>query len=223
MAIEVISWIGCEPQSESTPLEWLGIMKLAAQGPAADESVREAIEQLAAEGGPCAECFAADSPCYRAITFPIDQMGERMLFDYFLRQLREPNSPGDQIYRDSLNGEQSERQWEKRGAGSGSTHEATEPSRETLEGQSGAVVDSSQMFAALFADVNGVEAVTAHGLFWRGFANFVPQVMVPRSRTLAELTALAPLFEFTVKQTVTGAPACDVIFFVNTEEEEEEA
>ena len=202
MGIDVIGWIGCPAQQQMSQMEWLGVLKMQAARDGLDESMKQALDELARDAGPCADCFGAASPCRREVTEPIDEMSERMLFDYFLRQLREPNSPGDQIHRDAVSGASSNEQRQQRDR---------EPFRETLE--TGAVVDSAQMFDALLANVHGVEAVTAHALFWRGFADFVPQVMVPRSRSLAELTALAPLFEFTFRQALEGAPACDVLFF----------
>lgn len=219
--------------------EWAAIMKLQAYRSAAEEMVKDpqrrdalilkvpgndgAMENLPyralvellqefqdAEDDP--ECFAADHPCRRFISYPVDEVAERFLFDYFLRELAAPGSVSHQIYVDTI----AERQtagprWELRAAGDRSTFESGEAFHETLD--DGTNINSSIVFGAVLRDVRGLSAVTAHSLFWRGFAEFVPAVMLGRSRTLAELVALYPLFEFTFRRGASGSKSCDVLFF----------
>lgn len=240
MGIDVISWHGCELQSSVSEGEFLGIMKLCSYKAAAEEmapdnpdgvvitvptgegsptlisypELVEAIQSLVSAAGDCEVCLAPNSPGYRYLTFPIDEMAERFLFDYYLRELMTADTPADQIYRDLILGAAEPRPaWLRRGMDGDPTLEATEPFRETLARYPGATLDSSTVLGALLHDVRGLPAVTAHALFWQGFTEFVPRVMASRWRSLNELTSLSELFELTFRRGIAGARTCDVLFF----------
>lgn len=240
MGIDVIGWHGCDFQSSMSEGEYLGVMKLCAYKAAAERmapahpegvvinvpgedgsetaisypELVEAVQSLADAAGDCEACLAPGSPCYRYITYPIDEMSERFLFDFFLRELKTADTPADQIYRDLIAGSaDSAPAWEHRSAQEDGTIAAAEPFREPLERYPGAVLDSSSVLGALLRDVHGLPAVTAHALFWRGFTDFVPQIMIPRWRSLGELTSLASLFELTFRLGLERAGVCDVLFF----------
>lgn len=238
MGIDVISWFGCGLQAQMSEEEWAGVMKLQAYRRAAESmvpdpkqretfvlqvpgesdaevsylSLVETLNEFEQAAGDCADCFAPDTPCRRFIAYPIDEMAERFLFQYFLREVAVDGSPAQQIHHDLIAGNPScAPEWERRAAGDTSTFEAAEPFTETLAGD--LPVDSSSVFGALLRDVRGLPAVTAHALFWRGFVDFVPQVMLSRSRGLADLVSLYALFEFTFRRGAAGSPTCDVLFF----------
>jgi hypothetical protein len=240
MGIDVISWHGCNLQSSMSEGEFLGVMKLCAYKAAAEAmapdnphgvvidvptgegpptpisypELVEAIQSLAGEAGDCEICLAPNSPGHRYITYPIDEMSERFLFDYFLRELMTADTPADQIYRDLIAGSaEPGPAWIRRGTAEDKTLEAAEPFRETLARYPGAVLDSSSVLGALLQDVHGLPAVTVHALFWQGFSAFVPRVMASRWRSLEELTSLSGLFELTFRLGIAGAHPCDVLFF----------
>src|SRR5688572_21002841 len=115
--MDVISWTGCALQAEFTPWEFVGTMRMELQRleaersgadivriPAADGSVIEytyddlaaQLSDIAAAAAECVECFGSDdavSRCYRFIDFPIDAITERMIFNYFTRELSVERSP----------------------------------------------------------------------------------------------------------------------------------
>jgi len=187
LGIDVISWFGGSLQSQMGEEGWLELMKLRAYKAAAEEAAPDdpgrvvleiprrdgtsasvphgdlvaALDSAAREAGDCAPCFEEDSPCHRFISFPIDEMAERILFNYFLRELETPDSPGDQIYRDFIESSASVGpSWEKRGAGDASTLASSEPFVETIASRGGVTITSSQVLGALLRDERGVESVT---------------------------------------------------------------
>jgi hypothetical protein len=205
MGADFIGWRSCPLQSELQPEGFLGKLKLRSYKAAIEAQVpeerREGIEVVVrvtgrperslryrsicdeieafANGIPeCAACpLSGGKPlgCYRYVTYPIDAVAERLLFEFFSQQVAIEDSICAQLYAGIVS------QFEDEGTG---WHESRgeNGSFATLDaplvhvwgkGKNKRRVDSAQLLPALFIPLDSPEAVTVYALFWLELFAFV--------------------------------------------------
>jgi len=208
MGADFIGWRNCPLQAELGPEGFLGKLKLRAYRAVIEERVPqerwdsvsvvvrvtgrperqlkhgEIVRELAAfeQGIPaCATCpLAGGRPlgCYRYVTYPIDAVAERLLFEFFTDGLETPNSIADQLYRDIVSRVDEESGWYHERGEDGALAELEEP-LEHMWGDEDAprLVDSAQLLAALFIPLDELALVVAYARFWSELFRFVDRTL----------------------------------------------
>lgn len=161
----------------------------------------------------CARCpLSSGRPlgCYRYVTYPVDAITERLLFEFFTEGLEEPDSIADQLNRDIVSQVDQQTGWYEHRGPEGTLAELQEPLA-YLWGDEDEVhrVDSAQVLAAMFVSLEDPPLVVAYARFWRDFFDFVEarlaaatgeaQGAITNSRTLHELRGVASLLAAAVQ------------------------
>lgn len=125
----------------------------------------------------CGTCpLAGGKPlgCYRYVSYPVDAITEQLLFEFFVEGLEEPDSIADQLYRDLVSHVDGEAGWYVERGEDGLLAEREEP-LEHAWGSNGDVqrVDSAQLLAALFIQLDELPLVVAYARFWLEFFQYV--------------------------------------------------
>lgn len=238
MGADFIGWRNCPLQAELGPEGFLGKLKLRAYKAVIEERVPEdrwdTIEVVVRVTGrpdrtlghetictelaefergipACATCPLSNGRplgCYRYVTYPVDAIAERLLFEFFAEGVEEPDSIADQLHRDIVSQVDQETGWyEHRGAG-GALAELEEPLAH-LWGEDEEVhrVDSAQVLAAMFISLEDPPLVVAYARFWLEFFAFVDRRLdaeaIADSRTLGELRHVASLLGASVHGAMT--------------------
>jgi hypothetical protein len=203
VGVDYIGWRGCALQQELGPDGFLGKLKLRAYKGAVEAQVpaerRDTIQVVVnvtgrpprqmrypdicseldtfAKGIPaCAACPLADGAavgCYRYVTYPIDAVTERLLFDFFVAQLPTRDSIADQLYRDVVS-QVGETSFHSERGPEGSLARLAEPLVHSWkEGRKSRRVDSAQLLAALFIPLDQLPVIVAYARFWTEFSAYV--------------------------------------------------
>lgn len=229
MGADVIGWRNCELQATLGTTGFLGKLKLKMYRAAIEARVppekraaikvnvavtnralrvlthAQIVEELQAfeQGIPeCASCPIGGGPpvgCYRYVTYPVDGPFEQVLFDFFVEQLKTPDSIGDQIYRDVVSKQPANGSpWHvQRGAAEkGGLCTLGSPLVHTSGGFfSKRRVDSAQMLASLFVTLEHPAAVVGYGRFFKELVDFgKSRGAAGQSVTLREIEQLVPLY-----------------------------
>ncbi len=238
MGADVIGWRNCELQGRLEPAGFLGKLKLKmyrgaieAQVPPEkrasteinvtgtnrapqklnyDQIVREVqeFEQGIPECSSCAVGGGKPLGCYRYITYPIDGAFEQLIFDFFVEQLKTPDSIGDQIYRDVVSKQPTDTSFHtQRGpAEKGGLATLGRPLVHTWGGFfSKRRVDSAQMLASLFVTLENPAVVVGYGVFFSKLVEFgKSRGVTQQSLTFRELEQLVPLYLATSAYALEG-------------------
>ncbi len=204
MGADFIGWRNCPLQAELGPAGFLGKLKLRAYKAVIEERIPEdrwetvevvvrvtgrpdrqlghgaICQELAAfeQGIPaCATCpLAGGKPlgCYRYVTYPVDAIAERLLFEFFVEGVEERDSIADQLYRDIASNVDEESGWYGNRGEDGGLAELEVPLGYAWEGEEGEErLDSAQVLAAMFIALDEPALVVAYARFWGEFFQFV--------------------------------------------------
>ncbi len=161
----------------------------------------------------CATCPLSGGKvlgCYRYVTFPIDDVFEPLVFDFFIAQSRVERSPAWQIGQNVI----------PRVAGSGTPWHA----RRGINDEAGALamlprpleaavgaqvewqrVDSAQLMQALFTSLESAGPLHAYAAFWAEFLPYArARVSFASSQTLNEIAEMEPLYRAASLMARTG-------------------
>lgn len=166
----------------------------------------------------CASCpLSPDKTplgCYHYITYPIEVIAEKVIFDFFCAEIAVPNAIPNQLWRDVVSQVSPDSAW-YRMRGKGNTLAATpEPLTHTFTWQGQPhTVDSAQVLEGLFVSLNYKPTLVAYALFFSQLDEYVQQRLaqtkaaaqrgdiaslqeastIAASNTLKELGRLAPM------------------------------
>ena len=248
MGIDIVCWKNCELQRTMDVEQFLALVKLTAYKATAERMAPDRLDRLkikvqrgdepsrtmtyreicdaiddAAKAAPgCADCLRSggrEDGSYHYLSYPIDDVLESMLFDYFVEETPVDGSPCNQIYRDVIATLPS----------SGSTWHDRRGSQEVgdlamlpeplvhrfpaaINGHD--YLDSAQVFDALFRTLDGIAPVMAYGMLWNRFAEFVDRLQLPEeemSDSLQEALGLADFFKLAMAHGL--AAGCSVLVF----------
>jgi hypothetical protein len=240
MGADVIGWRDCELQARLERSGFLGKLKLrmyraaveaqvrpenratvhitvtGANRPSRDLTYGEIVDELEdfERGIPeCTSCpVGGGSPlgCYRYVRYPVDGPFEQVLFDFFVEELKTPDSIGDQIYRDVVSRQPAEgSSWHvQRGpAEKGGLATLSRPLVHTWGGLfSRRRVDSAQMLASLFITIEHPAAVVGYGRFLAELVAFgKSRGMAKQSATFQEVEPLVLLYLATSTYALAGS------------------
>ena len=204
MGADFIGWRNCPLQAELGPHGFLGKLKLRAYKAVIEERVPEdrwdvvevvvrvtgrpdrklrhgAICKELAEfeqGIPeCASCpLAGGKPlgCYRYVTYPVDAVAERLLFEFFVAGVEVPGSIAEELHRDIVSWVDEESAWYGNRGQDGGLAELEEPLQHVwaIEGEEHEI-DSARVMAAMFVPLDQTALVVAYARFWIEFFRFV--------------------------------------------------
>ncbi|HSO32022.1 MAG TPA: hypothetical protein VLT33_05885 [Labilithrix sp.] len=169
----------------------------------------EAFEEGIPECSSCPVGGGRPLGCYRYVTYPVDGAFEQLLFDFFVEQLKTPDSIGDQIYRDVVSKQPAQgSSWHlQRGAAEkGGLATLGRPLVHTWGGFfSRRSVDSAQMLASLFMTIEHPAAVVGYGLFLAELVEFgKSRGVTKQSATFQEVEHLVPLYLATAPYALEG-------------------
>ncbi|MCC6554437.1 MAG: hypothetical protein IT372_15775 [Polyangiaceae bacterium] len=204
MGVDFIGWRDCPLQHELGPEGFLGKLKLRAykrmfeehvpEGQRAeaeavvhvsgrpDRKVRygEICAEVAAfeQGIPeCATCPLAGGRqlgCYRYVTYPVDALAERLIFEFLVEGLSTPDSIADRFIRYMVSHDDEETEWHEDRGEDGGLAELPEPLVHTwVEGGVKRRVDSAQVMAAMFPPLDEPAVVVAYTRFWHELFQFI--------------------------------------------------
>lgn len=175
--------------------------------PLSYDTIRTELAELERGIPECAKCpLSSGRPlgCYRYVTYPIDAITERLLFEFFTEGLEEPDSIADQLHRDIVSQVDQETGWYEHRGKDGTLAELEEPLAH-LWGDEDEVhrIDSAQVLAAMFVSLEDPALVVAYARFWLELFAFVDRRLaaatgearteIAESRTLHELRSVASL------------------------------
>jgi hypothetical protein len=233
MGADFIAWRGCPLQEDLGPDGFLGKLKLRAYRKVIEERVPkqkwaetklkvmvsnketrmlshpEIVEQLQAftKGIPeCPACAVSGGKplgCYRYLTYPIDAVFERLLFELFVMQISTKDSIARQVYDDIVSAlAEGDGFYEPRG-GPMMLAELPEPLvHEWKEGRRKRRFDSAQLLRAATIPLDDGPKVVAYNLLWSELLEFAAKKKV-RSRNLEEIREIRDLLLFTVAGALT--------------------
>lgn len=204
MGADFIGWRGCALQDELGPDVFLSKIKLGAYRRLIEERVpdnekpkvkvrvavtgREPRELtydgiLAELGGfeqgipDCENCPLSGGKaigCYHYITYPIDEVTEELLFEYFCSKVTEPESIPNQIWLDIISTIEGETPWHENRGPEGSLAQRSAPLSATLVWENEEhSLDSAQLLAGLFIDLDEPPLLVAYALFFNQFVEYV--------------------------------------------------
>jgi hypothetical protein len=204
MGADFIGWRDCRLQAGLGPEGFLGKLKLRSYQDVIEERVPEdrwetvsvvvrvtgrperqltygeickEIEAFGQGIPECATCpLAGGKPlgCYRYVTYPVDAIAERLLFEFFVAGVEVPDSIADQLFRDIVSRVDEEAGWYGSRGEDGGLAELEEPLEHTWgSGPDEQRIDSAQMLAALFISLDDLALVVAYARFWLEFFQFV--------------------------------------------------
>ena len=248
MGIDIVCWKKCELQRTMDVEQFLGLVKLTSYKATAERMAPDRLDRLkikvqlgdepartmtyreicdgideAANSAPgCAACLRSggrDDGSYHYLSYPIDDVLESMLFDYFVEETPVHGSPCNQIYRDVIATlPASGSTWhDRRGTEeSGDLAMLPEPlvHRFPTPIQGHDHLDSAQIFAALFRTLDEIAPIMAYGMLWNGFAEFVERQQLAEdemSPSLEEALGLADFFKLAMAHGL--ATGCSVLVF----------
>jgi len=204
MGADFIGWRNCPLQAELGPQGFLGKLKLRAYKAVIEERVPqdrwETIEvvvrvtgrsdrqlrygaicselQAFEQGIPeCATCpLAGGKPlgCYRYVTYPVDAITERLLFEFFVEGVKVPGSIADQLYRDVVSCVDEESGWYGNRGEDGALAKLDQPLEHVWasDGEDHHI-DSARVMTAAFIPLDETALVVAYALFWVEFFQLV--------------------------------------------------
>ncbi|HEY3359395.1 MAG TPA: hypothetical protein VGQ83_39460 [Polyangia bacterium] len=210
MGADIIGWRNCSLQRELGPARFLEQVKLRAYRDAIDQALpperrRSAQISVATNGvvrqlgyaavAAAAEKFGLGCPecagcavgrgttigCARFVTYPLDAVFERLLFDFFVADFGTPDAICDQLYRDVIAQlPAAGTAWHtRRGADAAQGHLAALP-RPLVHEQGGRRVDSAQVLQALFLPLDQPAVFVAYARFLSELLRFVEQASTAR-------------------------------------------
>lgn len=152
----------------------------------------------------CATCPLAGNGkalgCYRYVTYPIDAVTERLVFERFVAGVEVSGSLANQLFRDIVSRVDEEAGWYGNRGQEGALAELDGPLVHAWEDAEGKhAVDSAQVLAALFIPLDEPPMVLVYARFWAEFFDFVEGKLelaapgdaladeIKASRTLSEL------------------------------------
>ena len=163
----------------------------------------------------CASCpLAGGRPlgCYRYVTYPIDAVGEDVVFSFFVRELDVENSIADQIWRDIVSRIPAQgTAWHTQRGPRGTL--ATLPRPLVHRSRRGREVDSARVLQAVFVNLDQLALVAGYARLFRELAQFIGEEMrraperaaaLQSSRTLRELMHVGELVNRVVPYAVEG-------------------
>jgi hypothetical protein len=227
MGADVIGWRNCPLQERLEPQGFLGKLKLRAYLQVIESQVpegqRETVTvqvrvsgretralsypeiQAGAEefqrGIPeCSTCpisGGAALGCYQYVRYPVDEVFEKLVFDFFVSQVQTEDSICDQLYRDIVSKQPPGSGWHTQRGPEGALARLPRP----LEHRWGGLfskkhLDSAQILASLFFTQEHTALIVAYGRFWSELVDFARKQGVSEddSYTLREVTALARFY-----------------------------
>ena len=206
MGADLIGWRGCPLQEQLAEQGFLGKLKLRAYRAAIEEQVPEderakvevvvrvtgrpdrslryadiCTEVATFEQGipDCAACpLSGGHPvgCYRYVSYPIDAVAERLIFEFFAADVQTQDSICDQIWRDIASRVDEDSPWySERGEEGNTLAVLAQPLALTFSDAEGKPrsVDSAQVLAALFISLPLRPVVIAYARFWSELFAFV--------------------------------------------------
>jgi hypothetical protein len=204
MGADFIGWRECPLQAQLGEEGFLGKLKLRAYKAVIEERVpedqRDAVQVVVRVTGradreltygsicdeldafnlgipECATCpLAGGKPlgCYRYVTYPVDAITERLVFEFFTSVVEQPHSIADQLYRDIVSLVDEQAGWYDNRGEEGLLAELDAPLVHSWEAEDGKhAVDSAQVLAALFIPLDQAVLVVAYARFWAEFFMFV--------------------------------------------------
>jgi hypothetical protein len=206
MGADIIGWRGCPLQASLGEEGFLGKLKLRAYARAIEEQVpeahREKIELVVRVSGRpdrslryrdiCAEAaaFAEGAPecpacplgrgralgCYHYLTYPIDAVSERLIFEYFAADVSTAGGVCDQIHHDVISAIGEDTPWHTGRTGDErALATLAQPLAVTWLDAAGAThsVDSAQVLAGLFISLPTRPAVVGYTRFWAELFAFI--------------------------------------------------
>ncbi|MBI5534694.1 MAG: hypothetical protein HY898_18355 [Deltaproteobacteria bacterium] len=111
--------------------------------------------------------------CYRTISYPIDAVAERLLFECFTSGLAEPDSTAATLFRQALAHAPPSGPWHASRGPQGKMAELLEPLEFAWEAEASAHrVDSAQLLASLFVNLDQPDRVQTTARFFSEFMAF---------------------------------------------------
>lgn len=233
MGADFIGWRACQLQTELKPEGFLGRLKLRAYKRLVEERVpeerRETIQITVSVTGrgprtltypgivrevanfergipDCANCpLSAGQPlgCYRYVTYPVDAVFERALFEFFVEQVETKDTICNQIYADLISELEVGAGWyAPRGEQPGALAALGEPVEHSWIDREGSehYLDSAMLLAVAFISLESPEMLVAYTRFWMEFLEHAPRRSSPElrsdltnSRTVAEVQQVCNL------------------------------
>lgn len=140
----------------------------------------------------CANCPLSGGKavgCYHYITYPIDVISEELLFEFFCSKVTEPESIPNQIWLDIISTLEGETPWHENRGRDGSLAERPEPLSANFiwDGEEHSV-DSAQLLACLFIDLDEPPLLVAYALFFNQFIEYVRERIGLKEDGSIELT-----------------------------------
>lgn len=239
MGADVIGWRNCRLQHELEPAGFLSKLKLKMYRGAIEAQVppderetirvtvqgsnrapkeltyRGIVDEIATfeQGIPdCASCVVGGGQalgCYRYVTYPVDEVFEKTVFDFFVDQLGKTDSIGDQLYQAVVSQQPSRGTsfHEQRGpAETGGIAMLSQPLVHTWGGMfSKRRVDSAQMLASIFITLEQPAVVVAYARFFAELVKFgQARGAGAQSKTFREVQDLVALYLATVPYALEG-------------------
>ncbi len=236
MGADFIGWRNCPLQAELGPEGFLGKLKLRAYKAVIEERVPQdrwdAIEVVVRVTGrperqlkydaicnelqgfeqgipECATCpLAGGKPlgCYRYVTYPVDALTERLLFEFFVNGVEVRGSIADQLYRDIVSRVEEDSAWYDNRGEDGALAELEQPLVHVWQSEGEERrIDSAQVMTALFVPLDEMVMVVAYAQFWVEFFQFVDhdhRKAVADSTTLGELRHVGAMIAAAVEGAV---------------------
>jgi hypothetical protein len=227
MGADFIGWRECPLQAELGQDGFLGKLKLRAYKAVIEERVpeeqRDGVQIVVRVTGrpdrelsyasicdelevfdlgipECAMCPLAGGKrigCYRYVTYPVDAITERLVFEFFAATVEQRDSIADQLYRDIVSLVDEQAGWYDNRGEEGRLAELDAPLVHSWEADDGKhAVDSAQVLAALFIPLDQRVLVVAYARFWMELFQYLDAEHGPeiaRSRTLSELRHVSEL------------------------------
>lgn len=134
----------------------------------------EAFEQGIPECEDCPLSGGKALGCYHYITYPIDAVTEELLFAFFCSKVTEPESIPNQIWLDIISTIDEETAWHTNRGAEGSLAERQEilSANFIWDGQEQSL-DSAQLLAGLFINLEEAPLLVAYALFFNQFIDYV--------------------------------------------------
>lgn len=132
------------------------------------------LETFQAGSPECASCpLSGGNPvgCYRYVGYPVDAIGEEIVFSYFVRDLDTRDSIQDQLYRDIVSRVPTSSNWHTNRGSRGRLATLERPLSYTTPG--GRRVDSAQVLQAMFMPLDHLALVVGYARFFRELAVFI--------------------------------------------------
>lgn len=225
MGCDMIGWRNCQLQQQLGMEEFLWRLKLSSMKAGVMQQVPEqqrfsimitlqrlnresrnySFQEILDELGDfengipeCASCPVSSGRiigCYRYVSYPIDEVFERLLFEFFVSQFQIDQSACNQIYNNIISKIPADNFWRDQRGKSGALAVLPQP----LEHQFGGMLskkkfDSAQVLAGMFMPFNSAGMIAVYGAFWADFVDYCNQKQIPHSRTLSEVYDMLHMF-----------------------------